>query len=79
MNSDRAILETAVFYLLPAHLKFRDYQAFRNRIMSAYNTAEGIPPEVFTAQKNHSPGTAGSTAVCRCRRRPSAPGGFPVP
>ncbi len=36
-----AILETAVFYLLPDHLKFRDYHAFRNRIMSARNISDG--------------------------------------
>lgn len=32
-----AILETAAFYLLPDHSRFRDYEVFRSRIMSAGN------------------------------------------
>lgn len=36
-----AILETASFYLSPDHLRFREYDAFRERIMSAGNIADG--------------------------------------
>lgn len=35
-----AILETASFYLSPDHLQFREYDAFRKRIMSAGNIAD---------------------------------------
>lgn len=35
-----AILETASFYLSSDHTKFRDYGAFRNRIMGAANIAD---------------------------------------
>lgn len=35
-----AILETASFYLSPDHLQFREYDAFRERIMSTGNIAD---------------------------------------
>lgn len=35
-----AMLESAVFYLLPDHSQFRDYNAFREHILSAHNIAD---------------------------------------
>ncbi len=35
-----AILETATFHLLPDHSRFRDYEVFRSRIMSAGNISD---------------------------------------